>query len=115
MGIVGGVVEGTPTSAMTPCPSKVFANKETGIRIKGILQQGAMQIHMYVKKREGRKETKKKRAYTHEFNLEGEHFPLRQSQKFSSSGRAHPQDPQECPQTPQRTSPHQDHEWQSWE
>ena len=48
MGIVGGVVEGTPTSAMTPCPSKVFANKETGIRIKGILQQGATQIHIHI-------------------------------------------------------------------
>ena len=62
MGVAERAVEGTPTSAVTPSPSKVSANKKTGIRIKGRPHQGATQIHMYVEKRggeEGRKETKK--------------------------------------------------------
>ena len=64
MGVARGAVEGTPTSAATPSPSKVSANKETGVRIKGRPQQGATQIHIYVKKwGEGRKETKKKGIY----------------------------------------------------
>ena len=32
-GVVGGMVEAMPTSAATPNPSKVSANKEMGIRI----------------------------------------------------------------------------------
>ena len=42
MGVAGGAVEGTPTFSTTLSPSKVFANKETDIQIKGRLQQGAM-------------------------------------------------------------------------
>ena len=64
MGVVGGAVEGTPMSAATPSPSKVFANKETGIQIKGRPQQGATQIHMKKRgRREERKKKKKKGTY----------------------------------------------------
>ena len=38
IGVAGGAVEGTPTSTAIPCPSKVFANRETNIQIKGRLQ-----------------------------------------------------------------------------
>ena len=41
MRVVGGLVEDTPTSTVTPSPSKVSANKEIGIRIKGRPQQEA--------------------------------------------------------------------------
>ena len=63
MGVVGGVVEGTPTSVVTPSPLKVSTNKETGIRIKGRPEQGATQIHM--KKRGRREERKKKKKGTY--------------------------------------------------
>ena len=59
MGVAGGMAEGSPTSAVTPSPSKVSVNRETDIQIKGRSQQGAMRIHMYKKKE--RKETKKRR------------------------------------------------------
>ena len=42
MGVVGGTVEGTPTSAATPSPSKVSINREIDIQIKGRSQQGVI-------------------------------------------------------------------------
>ena len=35
MGVAEGVAEGTPTSAATPSPSKVSANREIDIQMKG--------------------------------------------------------------------------------
>ena len=52
MGVARGSAEGMPTSAATLSPSKVSANRETDIQIKGRSPQGVTQIHMYKKKRE---------------------------------------------------------------
>ena len=58
IGAMGMARAGIPTSAAIPNPSKVSANREIGIQMKGRPQQGATQIHMY--EEEVTKEEKKK-------------------------------------------------------